>query len=111
MKHQALTELQECERKVIDVFARHGRDGRAITVESLAAGADISVSSPELTAALKGLAVRGIIQRAEGDLYLARQSRFGCPRTCFDAVATQQGMGGLARLQAGESHVDPEPQD
>jgi hypothetical protein len=47
MKHQALTELQECDRKVIDVFARHDRDGRAITVESLAAGADISVSSPE----------------------------------------------------------------
>jgi DNA-binding Lrp family transcriptional regulator len=67
MKDQALTELQECERKILDVFVRHGRDGRAITMESLAASAGISVSSRELTTALKDLAVRGIIQRAGGD--------------------------------------------
>jgi hypothetical protein len=67
MEDLPLSGLKENERKLLAVFVRHGRDGRAITMESLAANAHISTDSPELTTALKNLAARGFVKRAGGD--------------------------------------------
>ena len=47
------TGLGETERKLIAIFVRHGREGRAITMESLAANAGMPGHSKELTTALR----------------------------------------------------------
>src|ERR1700747_1131802 len=59
-----LTGLGETERKLIAIFVRHGREGRAITMQSLAANAGMPDHSKELTTALRSLAARGLIKRA-----------------------------------------------
>jgi hypothetical protein len=46
---------------------RHGREGRAITMESLAANVGMPGHSRELTTALRSLAARGLIIRAGAD--------------------------------------------
>jgi hypothetical protein len=61
------SELGEPERRLLAVFARYGRDGRAITVESLAAHTAMPVNSRELAGALGKLAARGVIRRGGGD--------------------------------------------
>lgn len=67
MEDLSLSELQENERKLLAVFVRHGGDGRAITMESLAVNGHISTDSSAFTTALKNLAARGLIKRAGGD--------------------------------------------
>ena len=47
------TGLGETERKLIAIFVRHGREGRAITMESLAANAGMPGHSKELTTAIE----------------------------------------------------------
>lgn len=79
MEDLPLTGFGDTERKLIQVFVRHGREGRAITMESLAANAGMPGHSKELTTALRSLAARGLIIRAGTDPILARQSRFGFP--------------------------------
>jgi hypothetical protein len=67
MEDLPLTGLGEIERKLIAIFVRHGREGRAITMESLAANAGMPGHSKELTTALRSLAARGLIIRAGAD--------------------------------------------
>lgn len=67
MEDLPLTSLGDTERKLIQVFVRHGREGRAITMESLAANAGMLGHSKELTTALRSLAARGLIIRAGAD--------------------------------------------
>src|ERR1700756_1854391 len=67
MEDLPLTGLGDTERKLIQVFVRHGREGRAITTESLAANVGMPGHSRELTTALRSLAARGLIIRAGAD--------------------------------------------
>jgi hypothetical protein len=67
MEDLPLTGLGKTERKLIAIFVRHGREGRAITMESLAANAGMPGHSRELTTALRSLAARGLIIRAGAD--------------------------------------------
>jgi hypothetical protein len=67
MEDLPLTGLGDTERKLIQVFVRHGREGRAITMESLAANVGMPGHSRELTTALRSLAARGLIIRAGAD--------------------------------------------
>jgi hypothetical protein len=67
MKDLLLSDLGEQERKLFATFVRYGRDGRAITIESLAATTGMPVNSQELTMALRNLAARGLIKRGGGD--------------------------------------------
>jgi hypothetical protein len=61
------TNVQQIERKLLAAFERHGGDGRAITIESLAASADTPGRTRELALALKNLVDRGLVRRAGED--------------------------------------------
>jgi hypothetical protein len=63
----SLAELGETERRLLAVFVQYGRDGRALTTQSLAANAGMAVESKRLAMALNNLAVRGLIKRGGGD--------------------------------------------
>jgi hypothetical protein len=63
----SLAELGETERRLLAIFVQYGRDGRALTTQSLAANAGMAVDSKRLAMALKNLAVRGLIKRGGGD--------------------------------------------
>ncbi|QOZ26737.1 MULTISPECIES: hypothetical protein [Bradyrhizobium] len=61
------TNLQQIEHRLLAAFERHGRDGRAMTLESLAASTGMVGRANELALALKHLAARGLIRRAGED--------------------------------------------
>jgi hypothetical protein len=61
------TNILQIERKLLAAFERHGADGRAMTVESLAATAGIAGRAKELALALAHLVERGLIRRAGED--------------------------------------------
>ncbi len=60
-------DLQQIERKLLAAFERHGSDGRAITIESLAASIGAHRNAKELRLALKDLVDRGLVRRAGED--------------------------------------------
>src|SRR5438270_810563 len=62
-----LTELGDTERRLLSVFIRYGRDGRAFTTQSLAVNAGVPADSWGLATALNNLAVKGLIKRGGGD--------------------------------------------
>ncbi|MBR0707963.1 hypothetical protein [Bradyrhizobium liaoningense] len=68
MENLLASDLLEIERKLLAVFERHGADGRAITIESLAVNTSMQSRSREFASALKDLAARGLIKRAGEDL-------------------------------------------
>jgi hypothetical protein len=63
----SLAELGETERRLLAIFVQFGRDGRALTTQSLAAIAGMAVDSKRLATALNNLAARGLIERGGGD--------------------------------------------
>jgi hypothetical protein len=67
MDNLVLAELGETERGLLAIFVRYGRDGRALTTQSLAANAGLPADSKRLPTALNNLVVRGLIKRAGGD--------------------------------------------
>src|SRR5438876_5981989 len=67
MDNLVLAELGETERSLLAIFVRYGRDGRALTTQSLAANAGLPADSKRLPTALNNLVVRGLIKRAGGD--------------------------------------------
>jgi|GEM_PF-5586916 hypothetical protein len=67
MSDVPLSNLGEFERKLLAVFVRYGRDGRAITLQSLAAHTGMPVNAQELVKALRELTARGLIKRGGGD--------------------------------------------
>lgn len=60
-------ELQQIERKLLAAFERHGSDGRAITLQSLAASVGAHGNAKEFRLALKDLVDRGLVRRAGED--------------------------------------------
>jgi hypothetical protein len=72
MDDQVLAELGQDERKLLAVFARHGRDGRAITTASLAVHAGLAADRkrPEYDSALRNLVARGLIREGGGDPFV-----------------------------------------
>jgi len=79
MEDLALMGLGESERKLLAVFLLHGRDGRAITVESLAATVGVPDHSKELTTALRNLARADSLNKPAETLFLVRRLHFGSP--------------------------------
>jgi hypothetical protein len=59
--------LSELESRLLGVLVRYGPEGRAITVESLAATAGLDLQSPEFMPALENLVTRGFIKPAGAD--------------------------------------------
>jgi hypothetical protein len=70
MDDHVLAELGPEERKLLAVFARHGRDGRAITTASLAAHAGFTLDRRRLSEALGELAGRGLITEGGDDPFI-----------------------------------------
>ncbi|WP_234683735.1 hypothetical protein [Bradyrhizobium monzae] len=67
MERGTSTNLQQIEGKLLAAFERHAADGRAMTIESLAATAGIAGRPKELALALKHLIERGLLKRAGED--------------------------------------------
>lgn len=88
--------LQQIERKLLAAFERHAADGRAMTIESLAATAGIAGRPKVLTLALKHLIERGLLRRAGEDPIPARQLHF--------ALSGRRYRNGLARQR-----INPRP--
>jgi hypothetical protein len=91
-----LTELGDTERRLLSVFIRCGRDGRAFTTQSLAATAGVPADSWGLATALNNLAVRGLIKRGGRDLLpgspiASRLSRPMPRQKCIDAIKALEG--------------------
>jgi hypothetical protein len=75
----SLAELGETERRLLATFVQYGRDGRALTTQSLAANAGMAVESKRLAMALNNLAVRGLSSEAAETRFPARPSHFDFP--------------------------------
>jgi hypothetical protein len=67
---RVLADLGPDERKLLAVFARHGRDGRAITTASLAAHAGFGLDRKRLSEALGKLAGRDLITEGGDDPFI-----------------------------------------
>ncbi|MDX3965557.1 MAG: hypothetical protein QHD01_03035 [Bradyrhizobium sp.] len=67
MKRAIPIDLQQIQRKLLAAFERHGSDGRAITLQSLAASVVAHTNAKELRLALKDLIDRGLVRRAGED--------------------------------------------
>jgi hypothetical protein len=74
MEPHPLHGLERDEHKLLAVFKRFGRDGRAITLASLAVHA--GTDSRRLLAALRNLATRGLIQEAGGDPFIGSPAAY-----------------------------------
>jgi pimeloyl-ACP methyl ester carboxylesterase len=70
MDDRVLANLGSDERKLLAVFARHGRDGRAITPASLMAHACFGLDRKRLSEALGKLAGRGLITQGGDDPFI-----------------------------------------
>jgi hypothetical protein len=67
MKNMPFDDVGAIEKRLLAVFERHGLDGRAITIDSLAANVGMPKHARELAVALRNLAARGAIQVAGQD--------------------------------------------
>lgn len=67
MDDHPLADLDLDERNLLAVFARHGRDGRAITTVSLTVLGGFEGERARFSRALRRLLARGIIKEAGGD--------------------------------------------
>lgn len=67
MDDYPLADIEPDERNLLDVFARYGRDGRAITTVSLAVLAGFEGERKRFSRALRRLLARGVIKEAGGD--------------------------------------------
>jgi hypothetical protein len=70
MDDHPLADLNPDERHLLAVFARHGRDGRAITTVSLAVLGGFEGERTRFSRALRRLLARGIIKEAGGDPFV-----------------------------------------
>jgi hypothetical protein len=72
-------DLQQIERRLLAAFERHGGDGRAITLQSLAASVGAHANAKEFKLALKDLIDRGLVSAGE-DPIPGSPIAFGLPR-------------------------------
>jgi hypothetical protein len=70
MDEHPLSDLNPDERNLLAVFARHGRDGRAITTVSLTVLGGFEGERARFSRALRRLLARGIIKEAGGDPFV-----------------------------------------
>jgi hypothetical protein len=89
MDDRVLADLGPDERKLLAVFARHGRDGRAITTASLAAHAGFGVDRKRLSEALGKLAGRGLITEGGDDPFIGSPVAYRLVRP-FPAKGAEQ---------------------
>ncbi|UWU75382.1 hypothetical protein N2603_35905 [Bradyrhizobium huanghuaihaiense] len=64
MKNVILNDPQQLERRLLKLFERHGSNGRAVTLESLAANVGMQQQAKDLLLALGNLVTRGLVKRA-----------------------------------------------
>ncbi|WP_439402681.1 hypothetical protein ACNJYA_09780 [Bradyrhizobium sp. DASA03068] len=64
MKNVILNNPQHLERRLLKIFERHGSDGRAIILESLAANVGVQQQAKDLLLALGNLVTRRLVKRA-----------------------------------------------
>ncbi|UWU66293.1 hypothetical protein [Bradyrhizobium sp. NC92] len=67
MKNAISNDPQQLERRLFKLLERHGGDGRAITLESLAANIGMQQQAKDLLLALANLVTRGLVKRAGDD--------------------------------------------
>jgi hypothetical protein len=70
MDDRALADLGPDERKLLAIFARYGRDGRAITTVSLMAHAGFGLDRKRLSETLGKLAERGLVTQGGDDPFI-----------------------------------------
>ncbi len=99
--------LSESERKLLGVFARYGAEGRAITIESLAATAAVDAQSQEFRAALTDLERRGFIRRAGRDPIPGAPLAFRLVRTLDREDRIELPPAPSARLRASPNQRSP----
>jgi hypothetical protein len=99
MDDRVLADLAPDERKLLAVFARHGRDGRAITTGSLAARAGWRLDRKRLSEALGKLAGRGLITEGGDDPFIGSPVAYRLVRPLPARGAEQ------SPTQAAEQHA------
>jgi hypothetical protein len=88
------------------VFVRHGREGRGITIESLAANVGMSVNSRELVSAVKSLNGRGLIKQAGRDPMLGAPVAFRLARQIPRQYATAAKVATLPNRSNGKTNPE-----
>ena len=71
MDDHPLADIEPDERNLLGVFARYGRDGRAMTTVSLAVLAGFEGERERFSRALRRLLARGVIKEAGGDPFVS----------------------------------------
>lgn len=103
MEPHALSGFGEQERKLLAIFKRFGRDGRAITLASLAVHA--GTDTRRLLVALRNLATRGLIQEAGGDPFIGSPTAYRLSPALTERPREQEWGDDL---QLGELEPDEE---
>ena len=108
MENGISAKLQQIERTLLAALERHGSDGRAITIESLAATAGVAGSTNELALALKHLVERGLVRRAGEDPIPGSAIAFRLVRPVSrDEIAKAEDQSGLPSTPAEQ--MSPRP--
>jgi len=71
MDDHPLAAFEPDERTLLAIFARYGRDGRALTTTSLAVHAGFAGEHQRVSRAIRRLLARGIIKEAGGDPFVS----------------------------------------
>jgi len=111
VENLSLSGLQESERRLLAVFARHGRDGRGITIESLAVNAGMSASHRELTSALQSLIAHGLIKPAGEDPIPGAPLAFRLARPITERHSEAQQVQSASRRAALQLTSEKQKQD
>ncbi len=91
MEPHSVAGLGNVERKLLKIFERHGRDGRAITTASLAVHAGLPAQSDELQSALASLIRGGLLEEAGDDPFRGAPVAYRLSRTAGKASAGPAG--------------------
>ena len=89
MDDRVWADLGPDERKLLAIFARYGRDGRAITTASLMAHAGFGLDRKRLSEALQKLAGRGVITQGGDDPFIGSSVAYRLMRP-FPARGTER---------------------
>lgn len=85
MKNLPFDDVGAIEKRLLAVFERHGLNGRAITIDSLAANVGMPKHARELAVALRNLAAGGAIQVAGQDPLPGAPLAFSTRKTVISA--------------------------
>jgi hypothetical protein len=104
MDDGVLADLGPDERKLLGIFARYGRDGRAITTASLTAHAGFGLDRKRLSEALRKLAGRGLITEGGDDPFIGAPVAYRLVRP-LPAKAQKSARAGPQTSKRGIDNV------